>query len=206
MKSDTIENLISALRLKTAKLLPPMSRALTEEFGHDPFVILISCLLSLRARDTVTHPISLKLFTMARTPQELLAIPVADLEKLLYPLGFFRRKTQILRHVCQELIDRFSSKVPSKEPELRSLPGVGLKTANLVRAEAFGIPAICVDTHVHRLANYLGLVHTTTPEATEAALRKIIPIHHWIDINKLLVMCGQNRVDLSDLVAESLLL
>ena len=194
-----VEYLLEKLRQKTAGLSSPVSQLLVKEFGRDPFVILISCLLSLRARDVVTYPIARLLFERARTPESLRAIPRNELEKLLYPLGFYRRKTQVLYDVADALMDRFNSKVPSTEAELLSLPGVGRKTANLVRGEAFGVPAICVDTHVHRLANYLGLVSTKTPEETEYALQKVIPKTYWIDINRLLVTCGQNRCDLSDL-------
>ena len=196
---EVIDNLIRVLRLKVAGLPLSMSRLLITEYGRDPFVILVSCLLSLRARDVVTYPIARLLFECARTPQALRVIPRGQLEKLLYPLGFYRRKTKVLYDVADALMDRFNSKVPSTEAELLSLPGVGRKTANLVRGEAFGVPAICVDTHVHRLANYLGLVSTKTPEETEYALQKVIPKTYWIDINRLLVTCGQNRCDLSDL-------
>jgi len=196
---ETIQRLMDGIRRRVTGLAPPMSQLLVKEYGRDPFVILISCLLSLRARDVVTYPISQLLLKRARTPQALRAIPLDQLETLLYPLGFYRRKAQVLHDVSDALLDRFGGVVPSSEEELLSLPGVGRKTANLVRAEAFEIPAICVDTHVHRLANYLGLVSTKTPEETEYALQKIIPEEYWIDINRLLVTCGQNRCDLSAL-------
>jgi len=171
---------------------PPMSVMLTNDFGKNPFIILVSCLLSLRARDTVVYPISKLLFARARTPQDILAIPVEELERLFYSIGFYRRKAQIVRQVCQELITRFNGQVPSNEAELLSLPGVGRKTANLVRAEGFGIPAICVDTHVHRLANTFGLVSTKTPEQTERALQRLLPQAWWIRVNRILVTWGQN--------------
>ena len=168
-----------------------MSIQLTQEFGRDPFIILMSCLLSLRARDTVTYPISQQLFKKVKTQQELLAIPIPQLEAIIRPIGFFHRKALILHSVSQELIDRFHGKVPHTFEELLSIKGVGRKTANLVLAEGFGKPAICVDVHVHRIANQLGLVKTKTPEQTEFALQKIFPEKDWRDINRYFVLLGQ---------------
>ncbi len=172
-------------------MVQPMSFFIAYHYKNDPFLILISCLLSLRARDVVTLPISQKLFLKARTPQELLKIPIAELEKIVYPLGFYRQKARTLRSVSRDLIDRFGGKVPDNEQDLLSIKGVGRKTANLVLGVAYGVPAICVDTHVHRLANQLGLVTTKNPEQTEQALQKIIPKKDWIEFNRLLVMWGQ---------------
>lgn len=170
----------------------PMASALVKRYGKDPFIVLISCLLSLRARDLVTFPLCIKLFEQARTPQELLAIPRSDLEKLLYPLGFYRKKALLLHQVSKDLIDRFHSKVPHTLKELLSIKGVGRKTANLVLGQAFDIPAICVDTHVHRISNRLGIIATKTPQETEKALMEILPPEYWVEYNRLLVMWGQN--------------
>ena len=170
----------------------PMVSTIIDKFGQDQFLVLISCLLSLRAKDTVTLPICLRLFAQAKTPQELLKISQAQLQKLIYSVGFYRRKAAVLHAVSQQIIKEFNGKVPKTREELLSLPGVGRKTANLVLGEGFGIPAICVDTHVHRVSNRLGLVKTRTPEQTEAALEKILPKEYWIEWNQLLVMWGQN--------------
>lgn len=174
------------------RVAEPMSLTLNKEYGRDPYLVLIACLLSLRSRDVVTIHVCRELFTYARTPQELLRIPIKQLEKIIHKIGFFRKKAETLRSVSNELIERFGGKVPHTEQELLSLKGVGRKTANLVLSEGFNQPAICVDVHVHRLANQLGLVHTKTPEQTEYALQKIFPQKDWRDINRLLVMLGQN--------------
>jgi endonuclease III len=112
--------------------------------------------------------------------------------KIPIPLGFYKRKAQILHDVSKEIIERFHGKVPSTETELLSIKHVGQKTAHLVLSMAFDIPAICVDTHVHRIANHLGLVETRTPEETEAALKKMIPKKWWSKINDIFVRWGQN--------------
>jgi len=180
------------LRVATAKMEKPAVSHVVQRYGRDPFLILISCLLSLRARDTVSLPIALKLFERAKTPREMLKIPRSELETLFYSIGYFRQKAKSVHEVSQELIDRFQGKVPNTKEDLLTLKGVGIKTANLVLGEGFGIPAICVDIHVHRLSNRLGLVETKTAEQTEAALKEILPQEYWIEFNKLLVTWGQN--------------
>lgn len=189
--------LIHQLQKITHNLPEPMCTVLASQYNNDPFVILIACLLSLRARDSVTMPIVQKLLTQARTPQQLLSLSDKALQTIIYSLGFYKRKTFVLKTVARELIERFNGKVPDSENDLLSLTGVGRKTANLVLAEAFGRPAIAVDTHVHRLANVLGLVKTKTPEQTEQALMKLVPKNYWRSINRLLVTCGQQKCDLS---------
>ncbi|MEX0940550.1 MAG: endonuclease III [Candidatus Babeliales bacterium] len=184
--------IIDLLQKNTLGMQQPMVFSISEKFGHDPFLILISCLLSLRAKDTTTLPICLELFTIARTPQQLLKISKMKLEKLIYPVGFYQKKAAVLHDVADQIITRFDGKVPSTREELLSLPGVGRKTANLVLGEGFGIPAICVDTHVHRISNRLGLIATQKPEETEKELEKVLPKQFWIEWNRLLVMWGQN--------------
>lgn len=169
-----------------------MSFTIVQKFGQDPFLVLISCLLSLRTRDTDTLPASLRLFSRAVTPDELLSLGIPEIEKLIYPVGFYRRKALLLHAVSEALIQRFNGKVPNNLADLMSISGIGLKTANLVLAEGFGIPAICVDVHVHRISNRLGLVQTKTPEETEVALRELLPVEYWIRFNRLLVVWGQN--------------
>lgn len=191
-KTATILTCLEILKKATEGMTEPMSVMLIRDYGRDPFIILISCLLSLRAKDLVTYPVSKKLFSLVRTPQDLLAVPLAQLEDIFHPLGFFRKKAVTVKEVSKELIDRFGGKVPSTEQELLSIKGVGRKTANLVRGMAFNIPAICVDTHVHRLANRLGWVTTKDPDETERELKKIVPKEYWIDLNTYLVMWGQN--------------
>lgn len=169
-----------------------MSYLVKKKYGQDPYLILISCLLSLRARDASVYPVCKKLFKLAQSPQEMMSIPVATLEEILYSIGFYKKKAQVLHVVSRQLIDKFNGQVPQTLVELMNLPGVGLKTANLVLAEGFNIPAICVDIHVHRISNRLGIIKTATPEQTEYALKKVLPMQYWIEWNRLLVMWGQN--------------
>ena len=184
--------IINDLREATINMPPPMSQLIKNAFGNDPFIILMSCLLSLRARDLMTYPISLRLFLQAPTPQALLNIPRKELEKIIHSLGFFKVKAKLLHSVSQELIERFNGKVPHTEQELLSIKGIGRKTANLVLGVTFNVPAICVDTHVQRLCNQWGLVSTKNPLETEMALKKIIPKKDWIEFNTLVVTWGQN--------------
>jgi endonuclease-3 len=190
-QEDRVIKIIKKLRKATIGMADPAVSQVAAAYGKDPFLILVSCLLSLRTKDTISLPVSLRLFQLAKTPQELLAIPLAKLEKLIHPVGFYHRKARQLKTMSADLIQRFDGQVPATEQELLSLPGVGRKTANLVLGEAFGIPALCVDTHVHRVSNRLGLVKTKTPEETEFALQKVIPKKNWIEFNPLIVIWGQ---------------
>ena len=186
---EVLQVLESAL---VGKVPEPMSIMLVQDFGRDPYLILIACLLSLRSRDVVTYHVCKELFKRVKTPQQMLKISQDDLEAIIHKIGFFRRKATILKEVSQQLIDQFNGSVPETLEELLSIKGVGRKTANLVLAEAFNEPAICVDVHVHRLSNQLGLVDTKNPDETEFALQKIFPQSQWREINRLLVMLGQN--------------
>lgn len=190
--SSEISFFVSQIRKKTENFANPMSFFIVERFGKDPFLLLISCLLSLRTRDTVTLPVSFKLFEHARTPEAMLKLSTQELEFLIYPVGFYKRKASQIKQISALLISKREGQVPCTEQELLELPGVGIKTANLVLSMAFNIPAICVDIHVHRISNRLGLVTTHTPEQTEKELKKILPKKYWIEWNKLLVMWGQN--------------
>lgn len=184
--------IFNQLRTATGSMVKPASNLIVEQFGKNPFLVLISCLLSLRTKDTVSLPASQRLFARAQTPQEILHIPITELEKIIYPVAFYRKRALNLHAVCAQLIDQYGGTVPKDPNLLLLLPGVGPKTANLVLAEGFDIPAICVDTHVHRIANRLGLVKTETPEQTEAVLKALLPQDHWIECNRLLVVWGQN--------------
>lgn len=184
--------IIEILRQATKGMPKPMSTVLTQRYGRDPFLVLIGCLLSLRARDTVTIPICIELFKKAKTPEDIIKIPFQELESLFYSIGFYKRKAALVHNVSKEIIQKFNGEVPNSKKELLSIKGVGAKTANLVLAEGFDIPAICVDTHVHRISNRLGLVTTKTPEQTEVALKKVLPKEYWSEWNKLMVMWGQN--------------
>ena len=158
---------------------------------RDPFQTLISCILSLRTKDETTAVATRRLFERANTPPEILAIPERELEKLIFPVGFYRTKARVIRGICRDLIDKFGGEVPDEIDALLTLKGVGRKTANLVVTEAFGKPGICVDTHVHRISNRWGLIKTSTPEKSEMALREVLPARHWLEYNPLLVAFGQ---------------
>ncbi len=158
----------------------------------DPFLVLISCLLSLRTKDETTLPASERLFRLAGHPAQMLKLPRRRIEKAIYPVGFYRNKARTIHAVCRGILRDFGGRVPDNLETLLSLPGVGRKTANLVLIEGFGKPGICVDTHVHRISNRLGLVSTRSPDETETALRKKLPKRYWMAYNYLLVLWGQN--------------
>ena len=150
-------------------------------------------MISLRTKDEVTAEASRRLFSLAPEPLLLAELEIDDIAKAIYPAGFYNTKAVQLKEIGRILSDRFAGKVPADEEELLALPGVGRKTANLVLGLGFGIPAICVDTHVHRITNRLGLVSTKNPEQTEKALNNVLPRDLWIPINDLLVTFGQNQ-------------
>ncbi len=183
---------ISVLQIATKGMAQPASSYIVAEYGKDPYLVLMSCLLSLRTKDTVSWPASRRLFSRAKTPNQMLFLPISEIEDLIYPVGFYRRKAILMHTVSQILIEKFNSKVPCTRDELVSIPGVGIKTANLVLAVAFDIPAICVDTHVHRISNRLGLVRTKTVEETEQELMRVIPQELWLEYARLVVIWGQN--------------
>lgn len=159
--------------------------------GATPYEVLISTLLSLRTKDEVTGEASKRLFEKARTPEEMLTLDTKQLEKLIYPVGFYPTKAKRILEISQILLDHYNGVVPDEIDELLKFPGVGRKTANLVLVEGYQIPAICVDTHVHRISNRIGYVKTKNPDKTEFALRKKLPKKHWIRYNELLVAFGQ---------------
>lgn len=170
----------------------PAAAVIVKKYGHDPYLVLISCLLSLRAKDTASLPISIELFKQAKTPHQMLKLSLGEIEKIIYSVGFYRHKAKQLRYVSQELIDRFAGKVPDSYNELIAVKGIGPKTANLVLGEAFGQQAIYVDIHVHRVSNRLGIIKTKTPEETQTALEALLPKKYWNDYCRLIVTWGQN--------------
>ncbi|MDD5128806.1 MAG: endonuclease III [Candidatus Omnitrophica bacterium] len=159
---------------------------------RDPYQVLISCILSLRTKDKTTIQASKRLFKIADKPKSMLKLTAGEIQKLIYPVGFYRNKSKVILGLSKKLLEDYSGKVPGSLEALLGLKGVGRKTANLVLGLGFGIPAICVDTHVHRIANRLGWIRTDNPEETEFALEKIIPESKWIELNTLLVTFGQN--------------
>jgi endonuclease III len=173
----------------SGKAVPSVSQVAYD--NPDPFRVLVSTIISLRTKDEVTVAASARLLGRAKTPDALLALSEAEIAKLIYPAGFYKTKAKNLLEVARIITDKFAGKVPDNEEELLALPGVGRKTTNLVLNLGFGIPAICVDTHVHRVSNRTGWVSTKDPEGTEFALMDILPEKYWIEINELLVRFGQ---------------
>ena len=171
----------------------PAIEKISESQAEDPFQILIGTLLSARTQDATTHAASTRLFTRARTPRTLARLPVAEIERLIYPVGFYRTKARHVKGCCEMLVTDFGGRVPSTMEELVTLPGVGRKTANLVLILGFkSLRNICVDVHVHRISNRLGWVRTAHPEETEQALYRVTASRWWPLINLYLVTWGQN--------------
>jgi endonuclease-3 len=166
---------------------------ISEESQHDPFRVLIATMLSAQTKDAVTHAASTRLFRVARTPRTLAALPLATVRRLIYPVSFYRVKARHVRQASRQIVDQFGGAVPASMEELLTLPGVGRKTANLVLILSHASrDNICVDTHVHRIANRLGWVRTRTPEQTEQALYRSVPRRWWADVNLRLVTLWQN--------------
>ena len=188
--SFPIETVLALLGQEVRGLQVPVVDLIAAQTS-DPFKVLVATILSARTKDEVTAAASRRLFERAGTPQELAELSVAELEQLIYPVGFFRNKARHLSQLPEALATRFQGVVPSEIEDLVTLPGVGRKTANLVRTVAFSLPAICVDTHVHRIMNIWGYVETTTPLQTEMALRKKLPEQYWLSFNSILVAFGQ---------------
>ncbi|MFA6507309.1 MAG: endonuclease III [Treponemataceae bacterium] len=169
----------------------PSVTAIAGETDRDPWAVLVSTIISLRTKDAVTVVASRRLLAEAGTPQALLTLSEEEIAALIHPAGFFRTKAKSLRTIAAILIERYAGKVPADKDQLMELPGVGLKTANLVLSEAFDQDAICVDIHVHRISNRVGWISTKTPDESETALRAILPRKYWKRINALLVLYGQ---------------
>lgn len=159
---------------------------------EDPYLVLISCILSLRTNDKTTYPATLRMLELGKTPAEMAKVNVEDLEKAIFPVGFYKNKAEQIIELSKILVSKYDSKTPDSIEELVKFKGVGRKTANLVIARGFNKPAICVDVHVHRIFNRLGYIKTKTPDETEMVLREKLPKKLWIEINTLLVTHGQN--------------
>ncbi|MCW7754692.1 endonuclease III [Desulfobotulus sp. H1] len=159
--------------------------------GATPFGVLVATLLSLRTKDEVTEAAARRLLSRADTPERMLNLGEERIRELIFPVGFYPTKARRLMSIAAILVEKYEGGVPDSMEELLALPGVGRKTANLVLVEGFGIPAICVDTHVHRISNRLGYVEAPTPEKTEMALRAKLPLEYWVAYNEILVAFGQ---------------
>ena len=171
----------------------PAVEKIAEEQQDDPFQILIATMLSAQTRDEVTAAASRRLFRVARTPTSLARLRAPEIERLIYPVSFYRNKAVHVREACRQILERFGGVVPRTMEDLLTLPGVGRKTANLVLILAHRSSRnICVDTHVHRISNRLGWVATRTPEETEHALYAVMARRWWPVVNLYLVTWGQN--------------
>lgn len=179
----TIDTIFSRLKER----YPP------EKFGsRDPFRVLIATVLSQRTRDEVTDRATEKLFKKFGTCSAIASADVRDIEELIQEVGFYRIKAPRVKEIARMIDNDFKGKVPADMESLLSLPGVGRKTANCVLVYGFGMDAVAVDTHVHRISNRLGLVRTGAPEETETELRRVLPKRHWRNMNELLVRFGQD--------------
>ena len=171
----------------------PAVEKISESSQEDPFQVLIGTLLSARTQDATTAAASERLFAKARTPDAMSKLTVKQIEKLIYPVSFYRHKARHVKETCRLLVELFNSRVPQTMEELLTLPGVGRKTANLVLILAFkSAKNICVDTHVHRISNRLGWVTTKSPDETEQALYQATDARWWPIVNLYLVTWGQN--------------
>ncbi len=182
---ETLKNYQKGTRKTT------LNRESKDTKNYTPYQTLISCLLSLRAKDEVTEIISEDLFKYANTPEEMLKIPEQKLKKIIFKSGHYNKKAEAIRHVSQELIEKFNSKVPDNFQDLISIKHIGPKTANIVLCFSFDKQVIPVDTHVHRIPNRLGWLSTKNPEQTEKELEKIVPKHYWTEVNGIWVLFGK---------------
>jgi len=189
MKDQQIHEAVRILRQTVGKWEDPSVTKVAQK--RDPYLALISCILSLRTQDQTTHQASERLFSLASRPKEMIRLSPEEIEKAIYPVGFYHTKARTILQISRTLIEKYGGRVPSEIDEILKLKGVGRKTANLVVTLGYGKPGICVDTHVHRITNRWGYVATKTPGETEFALRKKLPQGYWIEINDMLVSFGQ---------------
>ena len=191
MTEREIHTAVRILRREVPKWETPVVTLMAETY-QSPFRVLISCILSLRTQDATTAKASHRLFAVADSPQAMVKLTAKKIEKLIYPVGFYKTKARQILEMCRTIIDHHSGKVPDEIDELLKFNGVGRKTANLVVTLGYNKPGICVDTHVHRISNRWGYIKTATPEKTEIALRAKLPKQYWIEYNNLLVNFGQH--------------
>ncbi len=191
MRQTNIVKVISILEKYVSGFDTPVAELVAAR-TKDPFKILVSTMLSARTKDEVTAEVSLRLFRKVNGADDLGRMSVSQIEKLIYPVGFYRTKARNLKKLPQTLKAEFGGKIPRTIDGLMKIDGVGRKTANLVVSVAFSGEGICVDTHVHRIMNWLGYVRTQAPFETEKALRNKLPRKLWRKVNHVLVAFGQN--------------
>ena len=188
-----IEKIYSILETVVKKYNNPMVESIRDEYNNDIFKILVATLLSARTKDELTYKVlKEKFFTKIKQLEDLKTISITELENLIYPIGFYKNKAKFLKKLPIVLEKEFNNIIPNTIEELIKLPGVGRKTANLVVSIGFNKPAICVDTHVHRITNRIGIVNTKNPLETEMKLREKLPIKLWNKTNFIFVLYGKN--------------
>jgi len=190
--NKNIHAVLKRVEKEVTQHAPPVV-TLVATMNKDPYRVLIATLISLRTKDDVTAQASKKLFARASTPEKMVKLPLIIIEQAIYPAGFYKTKAQTIKNVSAKLIEEYNGRVPDEINELLTFKGIGRKTANLVLIEGYNKPAMCVDTHVHRISNRWGYVKTKTPDETEQALREKLPKQHWRKYNEYLVGFGQHR-------------
>jgi len=192
MQDDDIHLVLRLVKKSNQQWPDPFMERLASG-DPDPFKILIGCVLSLRTRDSTTEQASTRLFSLGADPFLLANLPIEKIEKAIFPVGFYRTKARQIRAMSKQICQQFHGRVPDVIETLLTIPGVGRKTANLVRTVGYGKPGICVDIHVHRICNRLAYVVTNDADETENVLRCKLPRKHWIAFNGLMVPFGQNQ-------------
>jgi len=188
-----IDIIFKLLTEELKKYNAPVLSKKWQEIKKTPFTTLISCILSLRTKDQVTEQASIRLFTKYNTPKTLSKASIDEIEKLIFPVGFYHTKAKRIKNISKTLLEKYNGKVPEDFNELLKLKGVGRKTANIVMVFGFNKKNfIPIDVHCHRIPNRLGWIKTKTPEETETKLKKILPKKYWPDFNHLIVQFGQS--------------
>ncbi|MBU0929703.1 MAG: endonuclease III [Nanoarchaeota archaeon] len=189
---NNITKIIKILEEKQKNLRrTTLNREAKDTKHFTPFQTLISCIISLRVKDETTEKIIKKLFSVAKTPEDFVKIPIKKLEELIYSSGYYKNKAKVIKKISKDIIEKYNGKVPDTEEELMKLYGVGRKTCNIVLSFAYGKNVIAVDTHLNRIPNRLGIVNTKNPEQTELALMKVFPKKYWKELNGIFILHGK---------------
>lgn len=193
VRQEEIVKVLGMIQKEVKQFEEPAVTQISTVTKHDPYRVLVSCLLSLRTKDETTARASARLFALADTPRNMVELTAKQIEHAIYPAGFYRVKAKRILEISQRLLDEYGGNVPHQTEELLKLKGVGRKTMNIVLTYGFqDKDGLAVDVHCHRIPNRLGWVKTKTPEQTEMALRRLIPKRYWIVINDTFVTFGQN--------------
>lgn len=191
MQEKNIDKIMSILAKHYHSTERTTLNRMRKEEKPDPYKVLISCLLSLRTKDENTEKVVAKLFPIASTPDQILALPTEQLEKLIFSSGHYKKKARTLKEVSKIIIEKYNYQIPHTREELLSIKGIGPKTANIVLNFAYNKLVIPVDVNVHRVSNRLGFVSAKTPEKTELELNKILPKKYWREINGIFILHGK---------------